>query len=77
MRLKTNIARLTLFLAAAAWLSASILLAKGLYVHASIFPLGQVNESLLGYALALLLGMTGAVFYIANRALRSKRNESG
>jgi hypothetical protein len=77
MIFKVSIARLTLLLAAWAWLLGSILLARALYEHSSIFPLGQLNEPLLGYTLVLLLGLAGAVFYILYRRLSKKQNEIG
>ncbi len=74
MRFKESIARLTLLLAGWAWLLGTILLARALYEHSSIFPLGQLNEPLLGYMLVFLLGLVGAVFYILNRILVKKRS---
>ena len=77
MRFKESIARLALLLAAWAWLLGSILLAKAIYAHSSIFPLGQLNEPLLGYMLVFLLGLAGAVFYILNRMLGKKPSGIG
>ncbi len=77
MSFKQFIAKLTLLLASWAWLLGSILLAKALYEQSSIFPLGQLNEPLLGYMLVFLLGLVGAAFYILNRILLKKRSAIG
>jgi hypothetical protein len=77
MIFKTSITKLTLLIAAWAWLLGSILLGRALYEHSSIFPLGQLNEPLLGYMLVFLLGLVGAVFYIINRMLIKNRSGIG
>ena len=77
MRSKESIARLARLLAAWAWLLGAILLAKAIWERSSIFPLGQFNEPLLGYMLVVLLGLAGAVFFIAARVLASKRSGIG
>jgi Ca2+/H+ antiporter len=65
----------TLLLALASWLVAILFLIAALHADATIPP-GQVNESMLGYVMSLVLALTGWGLLGVSRIYRKDRPAS-
>jgi Ca2+/H+ antiporter len=62
----------TLLLALASWLVAILFSIAALHADATIPP-GQVNESMLGYVMSLVLALTGLALLGVSRIYRNDR----
>lgn len=65
----------TLLLAFASWLVAILFLIAALHADATIPP-DQVNESMLGYVMSLVLALTGLALFGVSRIYRKDRPAS-
>jgi hypothetical protein len=65
----------TLVLALASWLTAALFVIAALHADLTI-PHGQVNESMLGYVMSLVLALTGWALLGVSRMYRKDRHAS-
>ena len=75
IRPATIVRFVTLLLAVFSWLVAILFLVAALHADASIPP-DQVNESMLGYVMCLVLALTGWALFGVSRIYRKARPAS-